>query len=62
MDLSPAGGDADLLRSAHGSQIGFGRVQFGVCEPYGLRQKDEEQGSGEKLGAAEAFAGEKSGH
>jgi hypothetical protein len=31
-------------------------------KPRSLRQEGEEQGSSEKLWAAEAFAGEKSGH
>jgi hypothetical protein len=37
-------------------------VQFGMEEPYGLRQKDKEQDGGQKLRSAEAFAGEKSAH
>jgi hypothetical protein len=59
MNLPPAGGDANLFRVA---QNRFGTVQLGMDQPHGLRQEEKEQGSGKKLGAAEALAREKSGH
>jgi hypothetical protein len=37
-------------------------VQLGTHQPDCLRQKDEKQNSGEKLGATEALAREESGH
>ena len=63
MKLAPASGEAGLLGGAGGDlSRQLGRVEFGMDEPNGLRQEGQEQGSGEKLRAAEAFAGGNLGH
>ena len=56
--LKPSCGDADLLGGAGGG----GCAQFGMDQPGCLRQEGQEQETGQKLRASEAFAGEKSGH
>lgn len=58
VQLAPSCGDADLLGQAGAG----GRTQFGTDEPDGLCQESQKQESGEKLGATEPFACEKSGH
>jgi hypothetical protein len=63
VELSPACGDAGLL--GHAVAIGsaqVGGVELGTGEPNGLCQESQEQETGQKLRAAEAFAREKSRH
>jgi hypothetical protein len=60
MELTPAGGEADLLGCAGGARLG--RVQLRINEPDSLREESQEQSSSEKLGAAKAFTSEELGH
>jgi hypothetical protein len=58
VELTPSGGDADLL----GGFGGEGGMNFGVDEPESLEEEGEKESSGEELRASETFAGEECGH
>ena len=63
VELTPAGCDTDLFRSAGaGVCERLGRMQFGVDQPNALREEGYKQKSGEKLRTAKPLACEKSGH
>src|ERR1700678_2079615 len=63
VELAPASGDVDQLGGAETVQTSLrGGVKFSVNQPERLREKDQKQSSGEKLGTSEAFAGEEFGH